>query len=279
MTDILLSEGFALSAVGSTSPIESSAIYAMALTNIPAEQSDVSEMLTQNIVVTEIEEQVSQLYGMAIVLGRIGNRKLRAWTMSLDGHDFYVLRLGDASTLVYDTETNQWSEWASEGLGMWRAHTGMNWLGMDIAGYNGGSTSTIIAGDDTSGWLWYVVPEQGYDQSVREERDDILFTRKFTGGVPMRTRTSLQCPAIYLTAALGYPQVSGTDILLETSDDNGRSFQSHGYVSITPGQFDEELSWRSIGLIRAPGRIFRVTDTGATVRIDGLDMKTLEKEK
>jgi len=35
---------------------------------------------------------------------------------------------------------------------------------------------------------------------------------------------------------------------------------------------DFELAWRSLGLIRAPGRIFELIDSGPDLRIDGLDM-------
>jgi hypothetical protein len=43
-------------------------------------------------------------------------------------------------------------------------------------------------------------------------------------------------------------------------------------VSVFPGEFTKEVRWRSLGLMRAPGRLFEIVDSGTTVRIDGLDV-------
>src|SRR3954464_14599725 len=39
--------------------------------------------------------RISQAVVLAAVRGRVANPRVRAWTYTLDGHDFYVLRLGD----------------------------------------------------------------------------------------------------------------------------------------------------------------------------------------
>ena len=52
--------------------------------------------------------QSSQAFALALVLPGLKNRRSRAWGFSLDGHDFYVLRLGDAETLVLDLSTGKW---------------------------------------------------------------------------------------------------------------------------------------------------------------------------
>jgi hypothetical protein len=52
---------------------------------------------------------------LAYVRGRIQNPKMRAWTFTLDGHDFYVLRLGMDLTLVYDVSSEQWVDWDAFG--------------------------------------------------------------------------------------------------------------------------------------------------------------------
>ena len=56
--------------------------------------------------------EISQSRLLVAVRGRPGNPRLRDWTFSLDGHDFYVLRLGDDLTLVYDATTEQWVDWS-----------------------------------------------------------------------------------------------------------------------------------------------------------------------
>jgi hypothetical protein len=59
--------------------------------------------------------RVPQADVLAYVRGRIQNPKLRAWTFTLDGHDFYVLRLGMDLTLVYDVYSEQWMDWDAFG--------------------------------------------------------------------------------------------------------------------------------------------------------------------
>lgn len=67
--------------------------------------------------------------------------------------------------------------------------------------------------------------------------------------------------------------MTDTSIQLRYSDDNGRTYTSAGTVIVQPGVFFTELRWRSMGLMRAPGRIFEFIDSGATVRIDGADAR------
>ena len=86
----------------------------------------------------------------------------RVWTFSLDGHDFYVLRLGDSETLVYDLYSEQWVDWANFQKEFWRANNGQNWAGASKLAYTYGSD--VVVGDDTYGLLWFLDPEQPYDQ-------------------------------------------------------------------------------------------------------------------
>src|SRR5690606_14907332 len=73
--------------------------------------------------------RVTQLRVISLVRGRVANPRVRTWTFTLDGHDFYVLRLGDQETLVYDVSTEQWVNWDSAGLPFWRPNVGMSWIG------------------------------------------------------------------------------------------------------------------------------------------------------
>ena len=91
------------------SDIELSFARAFAVINFPTASMELSQarsLVTLGIGGTTIE--VSQARTLGVVRGRIGNPKLRVWTFSLDGHDFYVLRLGDSETLVYDLYSEQW---------------------------------------------------------------------------------------------------------------------------------------------------------------------------
>jgi len=223
--------------------------------------------------------RISQANVMAVARGRSQNRYLRAWTFSMDGHDFYVVRLGEEATLVYDLTTGQWMKWTTPSRETWRAAVGMNWTGMgrktvslETAG-SAPAESQVVAGDDTFGMLWTLAPTQGYDVSPYDNSQQNRFPRVIVGGVPLSARDAKPLGAAYLTASFGSPQVSGADILLRTSDDFGKTWTSHGTVTVEPGNYSQEFVWRSLGLMRAPGRMFEISDDGATVRIDGLEIR------
>ncbi len=196
---------------------------------------------------------------LVLTLSNPDRRTLKAWTYDLDGHSFYVLKLGELGTVVYDVATGQWSEYATKGQLTWRAQIGRNW------------ESEIVAGDDKTGQLWYLRPNQGFDADGSGGVD--LIERVVTGFIPVRMRETLQCQAAYLTGSVGTPINADVKIRLRTSDDGGRTWLDHGEVSPgNPGEFKFEVSWRSLGLISDPHRIFEISDSGAMVRIDGLDI-------
>ncbi len=79
--------------------------------NIPAVAMRATYGATEVLFRRDSSIQVTQAGTFALARGQIANPKLRAWTFSLDGHDFYVLRLGDTETLVYDLTSEQWVDW------------------------------------------------------------------------------------------------------------------------------------------------------------------------
>lgn len=180
--------------------------------------------------------------------------RLRAWTFTLDGHDYYVLRLGEDVTLVYDTITRQWSEWATADWDVWRVNVGLNWGSQDI-----------VAGDLAEGQLWNIDPVARLDDIT------IPITTVVTGGLPMRGLDSVPC-GVMLTGSLGEPAADseGIGVRLETSDDNGKTFTDHGQVPLLTGE-NYQPTWLSIGQISAPGRVFKFTDVGGMARVDGAD--------
>ena len=274
MADVEVSEGKVSAIVsGVADGISVSRGYTMAVFNYPAETVSSSEFYLKTVVENRATVEASYARVFAIVTGRVASHRVRCFTFSLDGHDFYVLHLGQDTTLVYDLTTGQWMEWTTPDLNFWRANTGWNWISMGRTTFANGHTSNVVIGDDTKGLLWTLEPEQGYDESTRESKPNMGFTRRVVGGVPMRMRETQTVGAAYLTANLGEPQITAANVTLRTSDDNGNNWTDHGTITVDPGNFDQEFVWRSLGLIRAPGRIFEVTDDGATVRIDGLDIR------
>jgi hypothetical protein len=213
-----------------------------------------------------IEERIRTSFALQRVNGTV----MRTWGFSLDGHDFYVVNLVSAETIVFDLTTQQWSEWKSDNLASLNFHTGMNWLGAKSGTYTR-SGNNIIAGSSLAGDLTLGDPRLGYDENVNSGVV-VPYVCEVTGGLPMRNRESLSCNAVYLTLAQGNP-IAGAGLTLETSDDYGKTFVNHGTITVIPGDFTQEFAWRSLGQIVAPGRIFKITDAGATHRIDSLDMK------
>lgn len=257
----------------STAGVVSPELRVFTVYNLPTESEAVAEVRVLTPSTGNGGIQVAQTRVFAIARGRLENRKMRAWTFSLDGHDFYVVRLGENSTLVYDLTTQQWADWTSEELSFWRVNTGFNWVGMGPLTMSKGAQSKVVVGDDSTGTLWTLDPNIGVDEAPREERPDTTFPRRVVGGVPMEMRNTLKVGAVYLSADMGTPQSIGANITLRTSDDNGKTYNNHGTITVEPGNYDQEFVWRSLGLIRSPGRIFELSDDGATVRIDGLDMR------
>jgi hypothetical protein len=215
--------------------------------------------------------------GTVMVLYLVGaeNRKLRAWGFSQDGHDFYVLRGGTSWSFVYDLTTGQWSQWRSPSLNYLRAHLGLNWTGQAKTTLDRGFAWNVVGGDDTTGVLWLLDPTVNIDDNT--DGTQSAFSRQVTGGIPQRLRNGVQCGAVYLTANLGSPLLTAPTVTLETSDDSGSNWVSHGALTVTSGDTTQELAWLGLGLMTAPGRLFRITDTGAITRISSLDMRGLDE--
>lgn len=273
MTDAQVFQGriFGSTQVAVDPQIAQARVFAMI--NVPAEFAEASQAFVVTAAKFNADVEVSQARVFALGRGRIDNRRLRDWGFPLDGHDLYVLRLGEDATIVYDLTTGQWADWEGHGLPFWRAHLGQQWIGMGRELLAQGHTTNIVAGDDSTGMLWTLAPELGVDESPRTDRDDVPFDRTVTGGIPMRMRQTVKCNAVYVTMALGEPALTGAAITLRTSDDMGRTWLDHGTLTVTADDWTQEIAWRALGLIRAPGRIFEFTDNGASARISGAEMR------
>jgi len=198
-----------------------------------------------------------------------GDVIVRAWPLSLDGHDMYVLRLGLTQTLIYDKYSKQWFPWSSFDNAVWAVNTGFEWLG----GVGIGATN-IVVGDDTTGTLYFLDPEQPYDnpQTVEAPVQQIYFDRIVMGQYPATGREAMPCYAIFVTADMGQPAYDGAAITLYTSDDAGETWDDHGAIEVSGGIYSPELLWTSLGQITAPGRLFMLIDDGALARIDSMEM-------
>lgn len=243
--------------------------------NFPSAGEQASEARLISPVKRDSTIDVSEARVFAVVKGRIADPKVRVWTGTLDAHDFVFLRLGDDATLVYDTLSEQWVEWTSTGNGAWRPNTGITWSGGQALADAYGSS--IVAGDDTYGLLWFLDPELAWDENPDVARipQQVEFERIVTGQVLASGRQFLPCYAIFvdgdnygLTASDFTPAVT-----LESSDNQGRTFFAYETLEVNPDlDANNPYAWYSLGQISSPGRMFRVTDNGLFARIDSMSM-------
>lgn len=265
---------------GVVSDIRVSQFDALGIINFPTPQIQASQL---DYVVPlerqglEAQMEVSQLDYVAVLRGRISNPKVRAWTFSLDGHEYYVLQLGDDGTIVYDTLAEQWYDWGSGDVFNWRAVTGNNWLGgrtfADIYGSN------IIVGDESTGALYFLNPEGVTDDDPVEGADyPRPFLREINGQIASKGYDARACYGVSLMGSIGENTDSAlTAITLYTSDDEGHNYDEHETIDVATDDFNARVDWNSgLGSFEAPGRLFRVRDFGALQRIDWLEMATDE---
>lgn len=220
----------------------------------------------QRISTNAIEEMVRKSFVSQVTNGTV----LRTWSFSMDGHDFYLIYLPGSFTLVYDLTTGKWSRWSSNSLAYLNQHVGINWLSVGSATYARGQNSNVIAGDLRSGQLWLVNPVLGYDENITTGAVE-PFTSIVIGGVPLKGLNNLRCNMVFLRCAMAAPSVSGAAFTLRTSDDLGKSWVTHDVITMPTDTAEVALYWRSLGTMQAPGRIFEVSDNGASHRINSLD--------
>lgn len=278
MTTSSLSQGNVLvlaNAAGGDSRLTQATVLALA--NIKAEFSVLSQAAV--LVLANASggaARNTQSYVLVLGRGRVANPRLHAWTFTLDGHDFYVLRLGDEETLLWDASTEQWVSWSSGTDQTWRANVGRNWIDGGALGAVYGSN--VIVGDDNFGWLWFLDPTLGYEQNPNgDDNANLPFTRITMGQVAARGREVLPCYVVHLTADLGAGAFDGAAVTLALSDDSGHTFTDFETITVTLDNFTQEFAWYSLGQITAPGRLFKITDDGAFTRIDGLEMNDADE--
>jgi len=241
--------------------------------NIPSERVDVSQSEAQYVGVSNNPVQVSQFDLMVIMRGRVSDPSVRAWTATLDGHDFYFLRLGDSETLVYDLTTEQWHVWASASESYWNAFTGINWLGGN--NFSASFGSNIIVGSDANGSLFFLDPSKPNDDPTIEDRDVVPFRRRVTGQLPSRGYDSVSVYEFQLLGSIGQLNINAeTGVTLLYSNDRGDSYVNAGEIITEEDNYEIRGSWRSLGSFRSPGRLFRVEDFGALQRIDSMTVNT-----
>jgi hypothetical protein len=255
------------------------------LTQYPSEEGRSTGLSVRTLNGGEGVGQVASMVTRLLIKGRVDDPKVRAWTYTMDGHDFYILRLGITETLVYDTHSEQWYTWATRDTDLWRPFDGINWLGAQRWSREYGSN--VIVGDDANGSLYFLDPTTYVDdtpftpvpevdgEGVALDPMQEQFQRIVQGQVVKRGHDMERCYSVELNGSMGKMDNSSlTAVTLYTSDDQGISYVDQGTVTISNEDYEARMDWRSLGAFSRPGRLFKVVDFGALSRIDSLTMES-----
>lgn len=189
------------------------------------------------------------------IYGIAAQSRRRAWSFVFDGHTFYVLDLGQEGTFLYDNTTQQWSKWITQAFNGWNLTNGTQW------GYR------VVGGDFLTPDIWEMAP------GALKDNGSVDIVHVVTGGLVKRNRVYSSVEAVRLSVSIGQlDDTAGATVQLSFSDDQGQTWTDMDAISLTEGDFSGEIAWRSLGAFAAPGRIFRITDVGGFVRIDGADV-------
>lgn len=273
MTDVLVPQGGVFAVTQDVTPeLHIPQTNALAVYNVPAEEVRAT-FSGINAVYRRLSQQmeITQAVVLAVVRGRVDDPRIRAWTYTLDAHDNYVLRLGSSfPTLVFDTLTEEWSIYRTGLNDPWRAYTGRNWLGGRGLAL---PWSDVIVGDDGNGALYFLSPDDNYDDdALTGEETPRTFRRRLVGQVVVKPGyDATPCFGVQLFGSIGSGPGDLT-VSLEVSDDRGHTYTNVGDITLSSEDYNTRAHWRSLGRMSAPGRLFRITNDGSLKRIDSLDM-------
>jgi hypothetical protein len=177
---------------------------------------------------------------------------LRGWAFRRNRADFYVLTF-DQGTWVFNMSTPSWNKWDSFGYPYFRGHLGIQ---DGIIAYAADSDSANI----------YKLGQNAEDFGT----DPII--SQASGFVPW-TGKQQPCFSVNVRADVGWaPSYDSPDqwIALKWSDDYGFTWSEPMHLSMgEKGQYDTDISFRSLGLIKRPGRLFELSYSGLqNFRID-----------
>jgi len=183
--------------------------------------------------------------GLAEIIAGVEASELAAWTFSIPGHEFYVLRIGSVATWVYDLSEpgERWTTWDSYGLSYWRAQIGCN-IG-----------DTVLACDAESAQVFTV--------SVDEDQDgDEYFATEFSAILPA-AEAPQSVANLVLNCAQGLAPRTGEGseptVQMKWSDNGANSFTDWRERPMgATGNYNRLPRWNGLGRVPAHfDRIFR----------------------
>lgn len=177
----------------------------------------------------------------------------KGWLFTIDGHVFYVLNFVLGRTLVYDFTTRQWHKWYTAGRPFWNVFRGINWNGR------------VIGADAESPAIWEV------DMGSELDEGEHPIERVVSGFQAVSGLGSARQGSLRISARRGELPAGGTALRMRFSDDGGRTWSKFYTFDLKDTNYSQHIEFRSLGRLRAPGRIWEIYDTGGLVRIDSAD--------
>jgi hypothetical protein len=170
---------------------------------------------------------------------------LRAFAFPWVGHIFYALATA-RGTHIFDAATQQWSEFASYGRDVWRAHLGV-YLG-----------DTVYAGDDELGRIWRLA-----DQAFTD--DELIVEARWTTVIAQQGF----CDNLLVDMSVGEELSPAVEPIVECriSRDGGNTFSDYRRATIGKmGQYRKRAVFRRFGVIDTDGMLFEFRLTDPTFR-------------
>src|SRR5690606_15225932 len=111
--------------------------------------------------------------------------------------------------------------------------------------------------------LYFLSPDDDYDDDALVGNETPrAFRRRLTGQVVVKPGYAMApCFGVQLFGSIGSGPGDLT-VNLQVSDDRGYTYDDMGDLTIASEDYAARLNWLSLGSMSAPGRLFRITDTG-----------------
>jgi hypothetical protein len=179
--------------------------------------------------------------------GAAASGRQRAWTFDFDGHTFYVLDLAASGALVFDLTTGKWSKFETAGYGgHWDFKNGFHWR----------SGRLVVGGQAGTGVIHKLVTDSFLDEGWRPVEYEVR------GILPVGGTDYNRQYALRLVGSVGLTADDISPVLkMQFSDDQGDSWSAEHSVTLQQNT-RQRIEFRSLGAFTAPGRIFRLYDTG-----------------
>ncbi len=180
------------------------------------------------------------------------------WFLRRNKNDFYVLTT-NTITVVYDLSLGVWYKWVSYAKNTWKASLGVQ-RNSEIFACNLGLEGVVYKLDS--------------DRPVDLSADWLVC--EVTGIIRNPTQKPLPCTSLDVVCNNGYSSSYLTVPLIEVrwSDDLGSNWSTYMQTSLNSrGDTSTTSSFRSLGLIKIPGRFFEFRFSGVnTFRLDYVNM-------